>query len=119
MDEYVYNIVGDVKRLIKENGFPSPRAALDELMTRAFNIGAVEPRVWEVDAQDFVQRALGGDDELQDCAKELDCDVFKDAVLYNFWCRLDAELYRLVCKAKEKEILKKGNENEDDRSSNL
>lgn len=107
MDEYVRNIAGDIRRLIKEEGFPSPRAALDELMSRALHTGAVEPRIWEDDAREFVQKALDGDDELRDCAKELDGDLFKDAILYDFWTRLDAEIYRLVCKVK---FLKKGDE---------
>lgn len=106
MNEYVKNIAGDVRRLIEEEGFPSPRAALDELMNRALHTGAVEPRIWEGDAKEFVLWALVGDDELRDCVEELDNDLFKDAIIYDFWTRLDAEIYRLVCKVK---FLKEGN----------
>ena len=108
MYNYVDNIIGDVKSLIEEEEFPSSRAALNEMVARVTRAKAVEPRIWELDARNFVQWALNGDDELQNYAKELDGDVFKDAVVYNHWCCLDAQLYCLVCKVKEKEILKKG-----------
>ena len=109
MENYVIDIVEDVKKLMRKNELiDTPKQAIALLVGEITRRQSV-PRRNMVDAEKFVRKAIADDIfEMRDeYASELNQEIFMYAVVYNNWQLLDAALYNLVCVAKRDEIARR------------
>ena len=109
MENYIIDIIEDVKKLMRKNELiDTPEQAMALLVGEITRRQSV-PRRNMVDAEKFVRKAIADDIfEMRDeYASNLDNEIFMDAVVYNNWQLLDAALYNLVCVAKRDEIARR------------
>ena len=98
MENYINNIIDDMRDFMKANPEATPDAAWHHAIDYGWADGVIESRKNLRDAEKFVLKALE-DDELQREARNV------TTALYNNWRELDAMLYLIVCLVKHDEII--------------
>lgn len=106
MENYINNIVEDVKSQIKELFGCRSKLAFAMVENRVWFTRMTDSRVNPEKSMRFVCKSLK-DDNLHNLAKNLDAIWYKNAVIYGDWCTLDAMLYCAVCRDKKDEILRR------------
>lgn len=106
MENYINDIVDDVKSQIKELFGCRSKLAFAMVENRVSFTRITDSRVNPEKSMRFVRKALK-DDNLRNLAKNLDAVWYKNAVIYGDWCTLNAMLYCAVCRDKKDEILRR------------
>ena len=109
MENYINNIVEDVKKLMKKENETRPLHALYKAIDRVDALGAVPSRPNAEDAEKFIRKSITnttGMDVVYFCDK-LESSLFYAAIKHGQWPALDAALYCTVCKIKHDEIIHK------------
>ena len=107
MENYINNIVADMREYMKNNPEATPENARQHVMDMVESNLAVESREHWHNAETFVLKALQ-DKELNEKAHDyIDGYRYMRVVLDGAWYELDAELYAMVCMLKKDEIIRK------------
>ena len=101
MEDYINNIVADMREYIKDNPKATPDAAWHHAMDETESAGVIESRKNLRDAKKFVRKALE-DDELWLEGHYVVADTYNKN-----WLVLDFMLYIIVCLVKHDEIIRR------------
>ena len=105
MENYINNIVEDMKKYMDYNPKATPEEARKHVAAEAESALVVVPRKeWHI-ARHFVLEALKDGVLREGASNYIENCVYKYVVLYDDWCGLDAELYSMVCWSKKDEII--------------
>ena len=104
MENYIDNIVADIREYINDNPGVTPGEALCWLDERVELSKFVDSRNFAKEAADFVRTSLL-DDNLWLEACDVDPELYSNAILNLQWPVLDAALYCTVCRIRHDEII--------------
>lgn len=103
MENYINNIVADMREYIKAKPETTPDAAWHHAMDMVESVGTQRHLQ---DIEEFVRTALK-DPELRKEAHDIDAATYRRSILYDTWLELDTLLYMLVCLIKHDEIIRR------------
>ena len=106
MENYINNIVADMREYMKNNPKVTPEDALCWLEEGVELSKFVDSRTFAKEAGDFVRNALL-DDNLWLEACDVDPELYSNAILNLQWPVLDAALYCTVCRIRHDEIIRR------------
>ena len=104
MENYIDNIVADMREYMKANPGVTPEDALCWLEEGVELSKFVDSRNFAKDAGDFVRNALL-DDNLWLEVCDVDSELYSNAILNMAWPALDAALYCTVCRIRHDDII--------------
>ena len=101
MEDYINNIVADMRKYMNDYPKATPEQAWHNIMDGLESMGT--QRHWQ-DAEKFVRTALE-DPELRKEASTIDAATYRRSILYGTWLELDTLLCIIVCLIKHDEII--------------